>query len=126
MVLMRCAPKCLTFMNSWGQNFADKGFFRVEDQSVLNDTRFFDVYWTLNDLKHSEKEAYKRKSARKTLETFPSIQELSYKCPKCNRLSKVGEFSGHMLEAECPKCHRKFKPTSKGILESLYIRSHTL
>ena len=123
MVLIRCDPECLTFMNSWGQDFADGGFFRVKDQTVLNDMRFFDVYWTLNDLTPGEKQAYEREGARRgqeLLETFPSLQSLSYECPKCNQNSKLGEYSGHLLQAKCPKCHQKFQPTNEGILQSLY------
>ena len=128
-VLIGCDANCLRFMNSWGQGFADGGFFRIEDQSVLNDTEFFDVYWTLNDLKSSEIKAYERegiKRGKELLQTFPSVQDLSYKCPKCNKISRVGEFSGHVLEAECPKCHQKFKPTNKEIMQSLYTQAHNL
>ena len=113
-------------MNSWGQNFADGGFFRVEDQKVLTSTRFYDVYWTLNDLKQSEKDAYDRKCAERAQElgcTFPSIQSLPHKCPNCYQNSKVSEFLGHILEAECPKCYHKFKPTNEAILQSLYTHN---
>ena len=126
MVLIRCDPDCLTFMNSWGQNFADGGFFRVEDESVLNDTIFYDIYWTLKDLKPDEIKAYERECTKRGQElsqTFPSIQDLSYKCPICNQNSKVGEFSGHLLEAQCPKCCQKFKPTNSEIMHSLYSRN---
>lgn len=129
MVLISCDPNCLTYMNSWGQDFADGGFFRVKEESVLNDTTFFDVYWTVNDLMPSEIEAYERegtKRGQELLQTFPSIQDLPYKCPKCSRKSNVGEFSGHMLEAKCPKCHQKFKPTNAQMIQSLYMYSHNL
>lgn len=125
-VLTRCDPECLTFMNSWGDKFGDGGFFRVEDQNVLNDTKFFDVYWTLADLKPSEKQAYERKCterAQQLSRTFPSIQELPYECPKCKQNSKVGEFLGHILEAKCPKCSQTFTPNNKEILQSLYTRN---
>ena len=39
-VLIRCHPNCLVFMNSWGQKFADGGFFRVRDGTVLHDMEF--------------------------------------------------------------------------------------
>ena len=129
MVLIGCDPDCLTFMNSWGQDFADGGFFRIKDQSVLNETTFFDIYWTQSDLKQSEIKAYERegtKRGQELLETFPSIKDLSYRCPKCNQNSKVGQFSGHMLEAWCPKCRQKFKPTNKEIRQSLYTQTHNL
>ena len=111
-------------MNSWGQNFADGGFFRVKDQAVLNDMRFFDVYWTLKDLTPNEIEAYKREGAKRgqeLLQTYPSLQDLFYECPKCNQNSYLSEYSGHLLQAECPKCHQTFEPTNEGILHSLYI-----
>ncbi|CAF1056645.1 unnamed protein product, partial [Rotaria magnacalcarata] len=52
-VLTKTNTTYLTFMNSWGMSFADNGFFKVRDQSVLN-LSFYDVYWTLEDLKDSE------------------------------------------------------------------------
>ena len=128
-VLTGCAPNHLTFMNSWGQNWADGGFFRVEDKNVLHNMKFYDMYWTEDDLKPSECEAFKREGTergKELLQQFPSVKELPYKCHKCNRKSKVEEFSGHVLEAQCPKCHQKFKPTNKDILQSLYCRAHNL
>ena len=125
-VLIRCDPDCLTFMNSWGTDWADGGFFRVKDQSVLNEMEFYDVYWTEDDLTDSEKQAYKIEGTRKAkqiLEEFPSLKDVYVQCPKCKRDSKVDEFSGNLLEAECPKCHQKFKPTARDILQSLYFRN---
>ena len=127
-VLIRCDPDCLTFMNSWGTEFADEGFFRVEDQSVLNDMKFYDVYWTLDDLTSGEKRAYKiegTKKAKEVLEKFPSLKDVIYKCPKCKRDSKVVEYYGNLLEAECPKCHKSFEPTNGSILQST-LYSHNM
>lgn len=110
-------------MNSWGQNFADGGFFRVKDSNVLNDMTFFDVYWTEQDLKPTEIQAYERECterAKELLYTFPSLEDLPYECPKCNENTRVGDYLGHILEAECPKCHEKFTPTNKEIMQSLY------
>ena len=44
MVLMRCTPRGLTFMNSWGEEFANGGFFTVENENVLRNMKFYDVY----------------------------------------------------------------------------------
>lgn len=121
-VLMRCDPDCLTFMNSWGEGFADRGFFRVKDESVLNSTKFFDIYWTTNDLKPCEIEAYRTRcieGLRELSRKFPSIRNLHFRCSKCNEYSMVGEFLGHILEAECPKCHQTFAPTNKEIVQNL-------
>ena len=42
-VLIRCHPNCLVFMNSWGEVFGDGGFFRVENEKALHNMEFFDV-----------------------------------------------------------------------------------
>jgi hypothetical protein len=109
-------------MNSWGSSFADEGFFRVKDQQVLNDTHFFDIYWTLDDLKPCEIEAYEiecAKKAKESLEKFPSIGKLLHECPNCKYLSEVREYHGNIRIAECPKCRFKFKPTNEALLRCL-------
>lgn len=125
-VLIRCHPNYLVFMNSWGDGFADGGFFRVQDEDVLHGMQFFDVYWEEKDLKPSEKEAFERKGIdewKEFLQKFKSIKELSYECPHCKKESKVDEFTGHHLKAKCPKCLEIFKPDGFGIMESLYLNS---
>ena len=126
-VLIRCHPNCLVFMNSWGQKFADGGFFRIQDEKVLHSMEFFDVYWEEDDLTTSEKKAFERKGVegwKEFLEKFKSIQEIPYMCPHCKEESKVDEFTGHHLEAMCPKCLQTFKPDGPGIMESLYLHSY--
>ena len=113
-------------MNSWGDKFADGGFFRIKDSDVLNNMTFFDVYWTEEDLTPREKRAYKEKCTKKAkelLQEYPSIKDLKHPCPICKRRSKVGDFLGHILEAECPKCHGKFTPKNEDIMQSLYSQN---
>ena len=126
MVLTRCDSNCLTFMNSWGTDFADEGFFRVENSSVLRDMFFYDVYWEKKDLTLMERVFFKMEGTRRgreLLQTFPSLQDLPYQCPKCKRISKVVEYYRNLLVAECPKCHKNFVPKNEHLLESLYIRN---
>ncbi|CAF0925126.1 unnamed protein product [Adineta steineri] len=122
-VLIKCDPESLTFMNSWGTSFADKGFFKVRNQSVL-DLKFYDVYWTLNDLKSSEIAAYQSKTreiGERIARNLPqSVQTLPYECPKCHQCSPAVEFIGHLWEATCPKCNENFKPTSLGLILNSY------
>ena len=123
-VLMRCDPNCLTFMNSWGTKFADEGFFRVKDENVLHNTKFYDVYWSEEDLTESEKAEYKKaciENVKDLAEALPSVYELPHACPSCHKISKVGEFLGHVLEAKCPKCRNTFIPTNTALMESLYL-----
>jgi hypothetical protein len=123
-VLIKCDPKSLTFMNSWGTKFADGGFFKVQNQFVLN-LEFYDVYWTKNDLKESEIKAFDQKRM-KVGEDFVrklpvSIQNLPCECPRCQRSSPAITFIGHLLEATCPKCNQNFMPTPIGLI----LNSHT-
>jgi hypothetical protein len=117
-VLMKCDPTSLTFINSWGPDFADKGFFRVRNQAVLN-LQFYDVYWVLSDLKASEIQAFRTKSGDKGRELMqklpPGIQNLPYQCPQCHECFPVSAFITGWMGAECPKCHHRFKPTPLGL-----------
>ena len=125
-MLIRCDPDCLTFINSWGQGFADGGLFRVQDENTLGlqmqepgipdvdaVTTFFDIFWNESDLKPSEKEAYRRKCIERAQELFP---DLYYKCSHCKEDCRVLD----LLEPECPNCHQEFKPTVEDILQGLY------
>ena len=125
-VLVRCSPKCLTFMNSWGKEWGDGGFFRVKNDKVLNDTIFYDIYWTENDLTESEKREYEMKcleTIQQVADELPSIKQLLHECPRCHQISRVGEFSGHALEAKCPRCNQIFQPTTEAVLKSLYSKN---
>ncbi|CAI7991486.1 hypothetical protein GBAR_LOCUS762 [Geodia barretti] len=44
-VMTRISPRGITFMNSWGEKFANGGFFSVENENVLRGMKFYDVYW---------------------------------------------------------------------------------
>lgn len=117
----------LRLMNSWGDDWADGGFFRVSDAGVLG-LEFVDVYWTISDLKQTEKNAYDRHGAdvaRNLISKLKGLQQAQYKCPKCHQLSGLGEFTGHALESTCPKCNRKFRIENPGedIALNLYLLS---
>ena len=43
----------LTFLNSWGNTWADKGYFKVKSADVLGAT-FYDVFWYISDLTNEE------------------------------------------------------------------------
>ncbi|CAF1023893.1 unnamed protein product [Didymodactylos carnosus] len=100
-VLMKCDPISLTFINSWGTEFADK-----------------------DGLKPSEIRAFQRKSSetgRNLIEKLPpGIQNIPYEYPHCRRCSAVRTFIIHFSDAECPTCNRYFKPTPLGLNVTAY------
>jgi hypothetical protein len=109
-VLTSYNSRCLTFMNSWGQNWGDNGFFRVENAEVLQ-LEFFDVYWTLDDLTEGEKEYYDKHGsdvAAKLMRSLKGLQEAKYTCQDCKESSLVTEFAGTLSRVQCPKCLQKF------------------
>jgi C1A family cysteine protease len=40
----------LKFLNSYGEGWGDEGFFRIEDETLLEDIKFYDVFWEESDL----------------------------------------------------------------------------
>jgi len=109
-VLTSFDSKSLRLMNSKGSDWADGGFFKVRNAAVL-DMRFYDVYWTEEDLRPSEKEAYRRDGgtiSAMLIDKLVSLQTATYVCPLCSVESNVSEFRGHLLAAVCPRCERSF------------------
>jgi len=109
-VLTSFNSESLRLMNSKGSNWADGGFFRVQNAAVLG-LMFYDIFWNEEDLLPSEKEALDRHGAdisAKLMKSLTSLQTATYKCPLCSVESKVSEFKGHLLEAQCPVCGGKF------------------
>ncbi len=98
----------LRFMNSWGSDWADNGFFRVQS-SVLHATTYYDIYWTESDLRPSERAAFKQRSekvAADLIQRFQGLRKAKFRCPRCHRESLVTEFSGSTSKVCCPKCRR--------------------
>jgi hypothetical protein len=111
-VLTSYNSKCLTFMNSWGEEWADNGFFRVQNAEVLGDQlEFFDVCWELDDLTEKEQEKYLKygsELAKRLIEFLEGLEFSEYTCPECEQTSLVTEFAGTLSKVRCPKCFREF------------------
>ena len=127
-VLTSYDAESLRFMNSWGDDWADNGFFRVQNANVLPGLKFFDVFWTLDSLSQEEKRAYDQhgsKIAAKLMRSLQGMQSAKYKCPLCTVESKVVDYSGHVLRATCPRCHGTFNTNEAGgdLALNLYLTS---
>ena len=56
-VLAHISKDYLTFLNSWGKEWATNGYFKVKDANVLN-MDFYDIFWFISDLSKEEIEMY--------------------------------------------------------------------
>ena len=126
-VLTSFDSECLRLMNSRGSDWADGGFFRVQNAAVLG-LKFYDIFWSEEDLLPSEKEAYSRYGAdisAKLMKSLTSLQTATYKCPLCGVESKVSEFRGHLLKAQCPMCGGTFNANETGsdLALNIYLTS---
>ena len=109
-VLASYDSSCLRFMNSWGEEWGDGGFFRIQNPEVLN-MKFMRVYVDTEALLPSEKHYYRThrlENLAKKLMNLKGLRYTRYACPKCQTSSRLSEFRGRMFEPECPHCQRTF------------------
>ena len=111
-VLTSFDSECLRLLNSYGEKWADSGFFRVQKADVLG-FQFIDVFWTEEDLKEEEKTYFKKQGsivAEKLMKWLPSLKDAEFTCPmtECSKRSPVMEFTGTLSHAKCPKCGNEF------------------
>ena len=124
-VLTTFDSECLRLLNSWGEKWADMGFFRVQNAEVLG-LEFIDVFWETEHLTEEEKNSYEKHGsvvATWLVNKLPSLQRAEFKCPKCSKISPVMEFTGTLSYAKCPKCRKEFysKNAEEGNILALNI-----
>lgn len=116
-VLTSYNSESLRLMNSWGENWADRGFFKVEKAEVLG-LEFIDVYLEESDLTPDERSSYRAhgsKVARKLMSLLKGLQVARFTCPRCSQSSLVTEFRGTLSLAICPRCSHVF-PSNDGMV----------
>ncbi|XP_073241697.1 uncharacterized protein [Porites lutea] len=126
-VLTSFDSESLRLLNSWGCQWADMGFFRVQNEDVLG-LEFIEVYWEEDDLKEEEKAYFKKHGstvARKLMKSYSSLKDAQYTCPvaDCSKRSPVVEFTGTLTHVKCPKCGNEFstKDAQEGNILALNI-----
>ena len=128
-VLTSFDSECLRLLNSYGEDWGDMGFFRVQEADLLG-LQFIDVYWKEDDLKEEEIIYFKKHGptlARQLMEKLPSLKRAEYTCPKCGKRSPVMEFTLTLSHAKCPKCGQEFStknaPEGNILALNIYLTS---
>ena len=114
----------LKFLNSYGEDWGDGGFFRIENSNVFATMKFFVIYWDRTDLNEIEKNKMAQKdSSIDYFNNYDKIKELykdKSKCEICGKESKNYEFKGTLKKVECPKCHKFFEPKDEKLKTKIY------
>jgi len=104
----------LRFLNSWGQNWADEGTFKVRNGNALKGLGrescppiFYDIYFLEEDLTDEEIK-YFNKNIRYIRETLSKFGENNISFDKIkNRLNDLYGLNGPLIT--CQKCKKVFK-----------------
>jgi hypothetical protein len=131
-VFISIEDNCLKFLNSYGKDWGDNGYFRVENEEVLDNLTFFDIFWDEKDLTEEEKKTYnnylsyiKQTSILLSKPNFDMNEEMKKKveCPKCKEQLLLENFEietdQRNLKIKCLKCQNIFE--SGDIMALLYL-----
>ena len=121
-ILARFDSSHLRLMNSWGDDSADHGFFKIQNAEVLK-MQFMRVYFDKENLTESEIRYYKTYGPRNIankLANLKGLQNSKFKCPKCHESSSVDKYGGKMFKSVCPNCDQQFDCDEPGSTLVLY------
>ena len=125
-VFVKYGSNYLEFINSWGINWNNGGFFRVGDLKFFQNVRFFDVFWFLSDLTDQDKKNWEQRNQQIIKDNLSRYKLFNYKieCPKCKQIIEAEKFKGTFYKAECPLCGFKFVPNIEQLAKTLYIKQN--
>ena len=143
-VLVEIEENCLKFLNSWGKDFGDNGYFRIENENVLDNIEFMDIFWYESDLSQEEINKYNNNYLYfiQQATNYLSNKHINLKdelkkevqCEKCGQILNLDNFDlilyqSHFenddndirkLKVKCLKCNREF--ISDSLTTLLYIK----
>ena len=135
----------MKFLNSWGKNFGDKGYFRIENEKVLDDIQFMDIFWYESDLTDEEINNYNnnyltfiKQASNYLSDSNINIREELKKdveCLKCRAKLSLQSFELILhqkheknngeelrkLKIKCLQCNQEFESDSMSTL--LYLNT---
>ncbi|KAH6672528.1 hypothetical protein B0J14DRAFT_701570 [Halenospora varia] len=113
-VLVRCDDTSLTFMNSWGHKFANNGFFSVDKASTLEiaggpHVRFYDVYWTTDDISAEEITKFKAHGVNKGQKIAGALPKSFHDLPVTQQHLLSLQWQQHQHNLRAQHIHYAFK-----------------
>ena len=123
-VFVRYGSNYLEFINSWGKNWNNGGFFRVGDLRFFQNVHFYDVFWYITDLTEQDKKNWESRNQEVIKEGLSYHNIFNYKilCPNCKQISEASKFRGTFYKAECPLCYFSFVPSIEQLAKTLYLK----
>ena len=126
-VLISAKDGYLRFLNSWGENFGDHGFFSIDNPSTLRNMEYYEVYIDENDLTQKERnkhEKFKKELSVKyfnNLDNYNKLCEEIVICPHCGKKIKIKDFKGNFDTVQCPKCYKSYETKDERIIQKLFF-----
>ena len=142
--MVEIEENCLKFLNSWGKDFGDNGYFRIENENVLDKIKFMDIFWYESDLSQEEINKYNNNYLYfiRQASNYLSNKNINIKdelkkevqCEKCGQILNLDNFDlilyqthfdnddndVRKLKVKCLKCNQEF--ISDPLTTLLYIQ----
>ena len=123
-VFVRYGSNYLEFINSWGKNWNNGGFFRVGDLRFFQNIHFYDIFWYITDLTEQDKKNWESRNQEVIKEglSYHNIFNYKIQCPNCKQISEASKFRGTFYKAICPLCNFAFVPSIEQLAKTLYLK----
>ena len=126
-ILISAKNGYLRFLNSWGEDFGDHGFFAIDNPDTLRNMSFYEVYIDEKDLTKNERnkhEKFKKELSVKyfnNLDNYNKLCEEKVICPYCGKNIKIKDFKGNFDTVQCPKCYKSYETKDEKIIQKLFF-----
>ena len=116
----------MEFINSYGTQWNNGGFFQIGDLDFFKKYHFFEIYRDLSNLNDEEEKKWKDYNQNLVKEELNKEGLFNYKieCPNCKQISKAKEFNGTFYKEECPLCNFSFVPNIGHLAKTLYLKQN--